>query len=311
MSKIKSSLISAFIVLISICIVVFFYVLTTSAGDGKKVIYEKESLYHHITITERSVKDYTRRCLVFSGTTPYNQSCISVQNPDRMLLEYTRMTFLGLLFNQEPENILVIGLGGGIIPKTFSKLFPEANIDIVEIDPEVVKLSRSHFMFAPSDKISITVKDGRRFVRSADKKYDVIVLDAFTGDQIPFHLMTSEFFEEIKKHALAADGILVSNVFFSDKLFPRQMATYQKCFADTYPFMGSGSGNIIVVASPKKFSFSEQALEILGRALQRKHNYIHFDLGAMAGQYSADLYQDKDVKILTDDYAPVNYLKDK
>ena len=74
-------------------------------------------------------------CLIFNiHIGDRNQTCLDVNEPEKLVFSYTRMSFAGLLVNPEPERILVAGLGGGSIPMTLTDLFPDAQIDIVEID---------------------------------------------------------------------------------------------------------------------------------------------------------------------------------
>lgn len=274
----------------------------------KKLLVEKDSLYHHIQILEETKENTTIRCMKFTGKTPTNQSCIDLSDPNRQVLEYSEMAFSGLLFSPQPRSVLVIGLGGGIIPSIYNRISPLTKVDVVEIDEDVLGFAKKYFGFKPSEKTRVIIRDGRRFAKRSEKRYDFIVLDAFNGDQIPFHLMTAEFFEMLKKTALTEDGILVSNVFFNSRLFGYQLATYRECFAGVYPFVGQRSGNVIVVATKKRFTPSPAKLIETGRKLQEENRYPFFDLEKVAAMYKPDLAPDPEAKVLRDDYAPVNYL---
>ena len=89
-----------------------------------ETIHEERSKYRDITVTEVG----NRRCLLFSvHRGDRNQTCVLVNDKQRLVFDYTRMSFAGLLLNDRPESILVIGLGGGSIPLTFADLFPDAD----------------------------------------------------------------------------------------------------------------------------------------------------------------------------------------
>jgi spermidine synthase len=297
-----------------VCLVLFLFPLVWivfSSATDSAVLFETDSLYHNIQITQHKKGASQIRCMRFSGRTPTNQSCIDLADPDRQVLEYSEMMFAGLLYNDTPKRVLVIGLGGGIIPTIFQKILPETKVDVVEIDKTVVKLAQEYFGFLQGGSVRVHVKDGRRFVARATEKYDMIFLDAFNGDQIPFHLMTREFFELLKANVLADDGVLVSNVFFNTELFDHQLLTYKKCFVDVDGFAGKRSGNVILVTLNQKRAQSTTTLTQKAEQIMEHNQYPHFDLKTIAGLYDAGFAPDKDAKVLTDDFAPVNYLLKK
>ncbi|MDZ7826505.1 MAG: hypothetical protein U5R48_11380 [Gammaproteobacteria bacterium] len=104
------------------------------------MIHEERSLYRNILV--RQIGD--ERCLLFSvKRAQRNQSCVNLEDPDRLVFPYARMMLGGLLVNPEPERILMIGLGGGSITRVFHALYPDAIQDLVEIDAAVVRVARS------------------------------------------------------------------------------------------------------------------------------------------------------------------------
>ena len=84
--------------------------VSTSQVQAERIIHKEKSLYRNIVVRESS----NRRCLVFAVKRgDRNQTCISLNDPDRVVFPYARMTFSGLLLQPKPDSILVIGLGGG------------------------------------------------------------------------------------------------------------------------------------------------------------------------------------------------------
>ena len=75
------------------------------------------------------------------------QSQMDIQRPRRHMLEYTPMIFCGLLNNSDPNRILVLGLGGGVIPREMRHYYPDADIDVVEIDGEILNVAKEYFIF--------------------------------------------------------------------------------------------------------------------------------------------------------------------
>jgi spermidine synthase len=169
--------------------------LSQLSSSFAETLHEERSLYRDITVTEIG----NRRCLLFNvHRGDRNQTCIYTDDLDRLVFDYTRMSFAGLLLAPNPQRILIIGLGGGTLPLAFNDLFPTAEIDVLEIDQAVVNVAEEYFYFEENDQMKVTVEDGRVFIKRAgmrNQKYDYIVLDAFSGDYIPEHMLTEEFLE--------------------------------------------------------------------------------------------------------------------
>ncbi len=98
--------------------------------------------------------------------------------------------------------MLIVGLGGGSIPKKVQKEFPAMEIDAVEIDPEVIQIAKNHFNVRESNNLRIHAQDGRLFLTRTPHQYDIIMLDAYFTDAMPFHLATKEFFELAQRNSL-------------------------------------------------------------------------------------------------------------
>ena len=194
-----------------------------------EIIHEERSLYRNILVRDLG----SERCLLFTvRRSNRNQSCLDLDDPDRLIFPYARMMLSGLLVTPEPKRILMVGLGGGTLPKVFNALTPEARQDLVEIDEAVVTVAKRFFAFKPTAQMAVHVQDARVFLKRAAARglsWDYIMLDAFTGDYIPEHLMTREFLEEVSA-ALTEDGVLVANTFASSALYDAETATYAAVF---------------------------------------------------------------------------------
>jgi spermidine synthase len=270
-------------------------------------IHREKSLYRNIIVKQ----DGQRRCLIFTvKRSDRNQTCMDLQDPKRLVFPYVRMTLGGLLLNAKPQRVLVIGLGGGSIPVALSELFPTAQIDAVEIDEAVVRVAKQFFNFAETERLKVHVSDARVFIKRAllsKTKYDLIILDAFTGDYIPEHLMTREFLEE-SRGLLTPDGVLVANTFSTSVLYDHESVTYQSVFGDFLNFKLPISGNRVVIAGrqglPSDFEIKSQALKFVERLAP---------YGVDPTQFPANMSRDKDWDItkreLTDQYSPANLLR--
>jgi len=165
---------------------------------------------------------------------------------------YTAVVDLTREFFQRPGDLLLIGLGGGSIVKRFAR--EGWGVEAIEIDPVVVEFARKHFGLDPSDGV-IYPMDGRHFLLTQDKTYDVIVMDAFGSSSIPFHLVTRESFGLIAAH-LKAEGVFALNIESNgwDSLIVRSLsATLKKHFDSVLALPtyepATALGNLILLAA--------------------------------------------------------------
>ncbi len=238
-----------------------------------------------------------------------NQTCMDLSDPRRLVFHYARMSFAGLLLNPDPKNILVAGLGGGTIPVALNELFPEAQIEVLEIDRAVVKVAREFFNFEENDNMQVHVVDARVFIKRAGlqgRKYDFIMLDAFTGEYIPEHLLTREFLEEVRQ-ILTPDGVLVANTFSSSRLYDHESVTYQAVFGEFYNFKMPGSGNRVIIASPQGVP-PQALLQATARALHPRLKDYDVTILEYPARLSTEPDWDESRRVLTDQFSPANLL---
>jgi len=271
------------------------------------VIHREKSLYRNIEVVETA----DRRCLIFAvRQSNHNQSCIDLNDPQRIVFPYVRMTLAGLLIQPNIERALIIGLGGGTVPMTLQALYPGARIDSVEIDPAVVRVASDYFGFTSDERNQVAVQDARVFVRrqiSKGLRYDYILLDAFTGEYIPEHLMTQEFLKEVK-NLLASDGVLVANTFSSSRLYDLESVTYAAVFGDLYTMRLPVSGNRIILAT--RSGQLPDASRLNERAQTLAPRLAPFGVGLLSfPEYITDRVDwDTSATVLTDQYSPANLL---
>ena len=157
-------------------------ILCTLSVAADSVLLEKRSVYSNIIVKKTGAVV----CLLFNvRKNQRNQSCVNTRRPKAMVFAYTRMSMVALLFNDNPSNILVVGLGGGTLPTALSELYPQAEIDSIEIDPAVVSVAEEYFGYQPSGTQRIHTQDARIWVRRANlkkRRFDIIILDAFKAN---------------------------------------------------------------------------------------------------------------------------------
>ena len=164
----------------------------------------KDSRYHRIAV----VDDTDSRYLRFDSSF---QSGMYLDDPFETRFEYSDYLQLALAYNADARNVLFIGLGGGSGPKRTWRDFPAVRFDAVELDPDVVDVAYRFFELPRDDRLNVEVEDGRRYLVQNDGPWDVIVIDAFYSDSIPFHLATQEFLE-LARSRLAPGGVIVTNI---------------------------------------------------------------------------------------------------
>ena len=288
-------------------VLLFMVVSVISLQCQAKIIHEEKSLYRNIAVKQTGNK----RCLVFpSGRKDREQSCMDVSQPDKLIFPYVRMTFAGLMVNPNPSRILVVGLGGGSIPVTLAKIYPESQIVVVEIDSAVVKVAEDYFGFKKTERITVSIVDARVFIKRAALKgeqFDYIILDAFNGDYIPEHLMTAEFLGEVRS-LMTPTGVLVANTFSTSSLYDHESVTYHQVFGDFVNFKLPVTGNRIILASKsplpdaltikKRVKTLQSSLSPFGINIEKYPRYMHTEPD-----------WDQEAKPLTDQYSPANLLQ--
>ena len=291
-----------FIITISTLIaLVGFYLLPSSAD----IIHEKESPYQTIFISE---SNGIRR--LHAGSLLDRSSAIDLNDPYRHVYEYTAMMMLVSGYVETPKNILVVGLGGGTVTRTLRMIYPDAEITNVEFDPEIVTVARQYFRYVEDAKMKLVVEDARRWLRGTTEQFDMILLDAYHGGYIPFHLTTREFLE-IARERLAPGGVVCSNTWTSQALADRESATYHAVFGGFHHYIGKWSTNRIIVAAPSGLpSPGEVRNRLTEVETTRKPERLDLK-GMFDSLFKSNPTWPEDTNILTDDHAPVNLLKDE
>lgn len=269
------------------------------------VVYQTQTAYQELEV----IDDGDTRTLYLDGA---RHSAMDLEEPDRHVFEYTRFFHLPMLMVDDPdevEDVLFIGGGGYTGPQDFERKY-DVNVDVAELDPEVSQAAKDYFDLEESENMTVHTEDGRQYLRDTDKKYDVIVLDAYQKDQVPIHL-TQLGFMELAEDRLTEDGVFLANVIAApsgagSEFYRAQYKTIDEAFASTYSYRTSNWDsvqNIEVVATKAETDFTEAELA------QRNENR---DLGIdLSGEVNASLSEPEtdDVPVLTEDHAPVDSLQ--
>ncbi|RZI80961.1 MAG: hypothetical protein EOP38_20830 [Rubrivivax sp.] len=179
------------------------------------------------------------------------QSCMRLDAPDELVLDYTRAMMAFLLVNPAPKSILMIGLGGGSMLKYLHRHLPDADITTIEIHQGVIDL-RQDFHIPPDDeRLRILCADGAQFVANAPHRYDVILVDGFDGSGLPAALCSRGFYQHCRQ-ALTPQGLLVANVQADTEEEQQIAKRLAKVFDDGLALVASDEGgNLVAVAGDK------------------------------------------------------------
>ncbi|MGE5027671.1 MAG: polyamine aminopropyltransferase [Betaproteobacteria bacterium] len=177
------------------------------------------------------------------------QSAMRVSRPWDLELAYTRAMMGFLMFNALPQDVLMIGLGGGSLAKFIRRQRPQTRISAVEIEPRVIAAARAHFELPPDDAtLSVIEADGALYVRQHPGSADVILLDGFdAGNQVEA-LATQTFYAACRR-ALKPGGILVVNLWGRDSEFAEYFARLTRAFDGEVGWISvQNKTNVIVFA---------------------------------------------------------------
>lgn len=277
-----------------------------------RVVYRRDTQYHRLSVVE----DEDTRYLRFDNSL---QSAMYLDDPYRTRFRYTDFFDLGLAYNAGARDVLFVGLGAGSAEKRMWRDFPDVDLNVVELDPIVVDVAHRFFAVPENDpRLEITVGDGRRYLADDSRKWDVIVIDAFFADAIPFHLVTQEFLQ-LARSRLAPGGVIVTNAIGAidgpgSKLFRSIYRTYRTVFPTVlvHPAILAGDRgddtfrNLILIATdgaaPQRTFLLERWSEIR-RAAPGAPDLTK----PILDRHDTPIPTD-DVPTLTDDYAPTDAL---
>lgn len=272
----------------------------------------KESNYYCIQIYDQEVEGFAVRSLALDHLV---HSYVALQDPtfigygyERVYQELTDFHVRG----RPTFRTLAIGAGGYTFPRYLTAAYPEADVDVVEIDPAVTAVAREHLDVPDDPRLRTYNKDARLwFIEEQPAgRYDIVYGDAFNDVAVPYHLTTVEFDQMIRR-ALAPDGILMANIiddFDRGEFLRASVNTLRQVFEHVYVlalgrlWMTGGPGTYVVVASPKAIDLDEFMRFDGPRTAPDKLSAV------MPGQELLRYLERGRRIVLTDDHAPVDNL---
>jgi spermidine synthase len=175
------------------------------------------------------------------------QSAMRLARPHELELSYTRSMMAFLLFNERPQRVLMIGLGGGSLAKFIYARMPWVSIEVVEISPRVLTVAHRYFHVPENDeRLTITIGDGARHVARDGPAVEVLVVDGYDSDSQAEGLSDRAFYVACHRR-LAPGGILVVNLWGGERDFHDTLQRIEHAFpGGTLCLPAEKPGNIIV-----------------------------------------------------------------
>ncbi|WP_251328108.1 spermidine synthase [Haloplanus pelagicus] len=276
---------------------------TLGVSVGGPVLYHTQTPYQELEVTQLG----DVRTLYLDGQ-PH--SAMDVSDPDRHVFDYTRYFHLSLLMTEDVDRVLFVGGGGFTGPKHFAAEY-DVTVDVAEIDPAVIRTAKRYFRLEESENLNVYNVGGRQFLQETNRTYDLIVLDAYKKDKVPFQLTTVEFMR-LAESRLDEDGVLFANLISApggpaSKFYRAEYKTMARAFPQVYTFPtapGNAVQNVEVIATKRDERLTE-------RTLQRRNDRrdVGIDLRREISRYRSSPPTD-DVPVLRDDRAPVDALLD-
>lgn len=273
----------------------------------------KESNYYTIKL-KKSIKGNNGNPLDSLVLDHLVHSYTDLKDPFYLEYEYIRIyeeMVRWQISNRKSLKVLFLGGGGYTFPRFIEATYPNAEVKVVEIDPEITRVAQNYLGISEGSKIGSFNEDGRWFVMNykEQNRFDFIFGDAFNDLSIPYHLTTKEFTEQLKK-LLKPDGLLLANVIDSFKkgaFMPSYIRTLEEVFGKgnvhlitlTSDYDNMGISTCVVVASGQKLNMDDFV-----RATQGKEMTSHVMPQERLQQYLKERYS----VVLTDDYVPVDNL---
>lgn len=265
----------------------------------KELTYEGESVYNYL-----QVKEDEEQVILSTNVLIGVQSVMKkTDSLSGMYYDYAMAApFMAGVHQKKQMNMLILGMGTGTYATQCERYFDNVDVEGVEIDEKITDLSEKYF--GRKGKKKVTTYDGRAYLQAVDKKYDVIMVDAYKDITVPFQMSTVEFFTMVKEH-LTKDGVMIVNLNMRGEkkgdINEYLSDTISHIFPNIYTVDEQGSTNRELFASE-----NNHMLERLGENRAKEKNKV---LAKMMGKVSRNLKKyTPGEHLLTDDKAPIELL---
>ena len=229
----------------TIKIIATLVILVSLVLVGKKMFLQKHEDIILDTDSEYSriwIKKFTNNSGKEYNTLEVDKGYESIASGEKNLTaDYLKYYDLFNYYQENTENVLMIGGAAYTYPSYFLEQYKDKKIDVVEIDSKMTELAEKYFdLNTQNENLNIYHEDGRRYINTTQNKYDCILIDAFKGLNVPFQLTTEEALIQAKRN-LNENGIVITNIISAldgknANFIKYEYATYKKVFKDVKIF---------------------------------------------------------------------------
>ncbi len=263
------------------------------------LLYEGESIYNYLQVKE------TDDSVILSTNVLFGVQSIMKKDDSLtgMYYDYALAApFMAGMDGKEKGDILILGMGTGTYARQCMNYFENVSVEGVEIDQKITDLAGEYFSLP--DTVDVTTYDGRAYLQAVDKKYDVIMVDAYQDITIPFQMSSIEFFSMVKDH-LKEGGVMVVNM----NMHSEEEGNINEYLSDTIANVFGAVYTVDVKGSTNRELFAAETEEILQKLEEGTGRLGHGELADMMNRVSGELVKyEKGGLLLTDDKAPVELL---
>lgn len=273
-------------------------------GTQARLVAARDSYYGNIKVVDYSGSVTSIRELLIDGMV---QGGID-RNNGLSVYEYPYLLeALPLAIKPDARSALIVGLGAGVVADRLQRR--DVDVEAIDIDPAVVEVAGTHFNLRL--KRPAVIEDARYFLAQEGRVFDIVIMDAFSGEATPSHLLSREALARVKAR-LAPDGVVAINLVASNRadsrLLPAVVRTLHTQFSAVavFPLFAAGeagvrSGNMVLVAANRPLEAA------LAARIENVHPMAR-ELVAQGVRQGRVLGQTVAGPVLSDDFNPLDVL---
>ena len=272
--------------------------LSEMPGHPLNPVYLSDGLYQQIMIVDRPIEGRMARAMLLDR----GGTGVMFEETKQSANAYVRSVEWYPSFSPSVENALILGGGAYLIPKRLHELDPNMSIHVAEIEPSLEALSHEWFSLPKTPQIKTILEDARHFMVDNQTQYDLIFSDVFQGmHSCPQQMLTHEFFK------LSHEHLTDNGVFFANIIGASSSENLPSIFGSAYRTFTSVFKHSIILAMDSAENPQIQNFLMVGKKTP---------LGALPESIARraitlDANRLSKEILLTDDYAPTEYLTAK
>ncbi|MCC4117032.1 transferase [Aromatoleum toluclasticum] len=265
-------------VTIAVTTVTYLRNLRSRSDRGTDMTLDQLSLLRYCALASTSGEEGRPYVVEVDGVRALHFEALTVQSqmrlddPDTLEIDYTRAMMGFLLFNPDPRDIVMIGLGGGSLAKYCLRTLPDVRFTAVEIDPDVIALRDAFGIPSDGERFRVVCADGADYVRRREHAPDVLLIDGFDRCGQPDGLCSTGFYDDC--HTMLADGgVMAVNLWSGDRRYGLYASRIRDSFEDRFVAIGAehDSNRIAFACKGRGFPPRRQQLSERARMLATHH----------------------------------------